>query len=433
MYDIVVIGSGPAGYTAALEAAKRQYKTALIEKNLNNLGGTCLNEGCIPLKGLLYYSGSVTDYLKIINIVSGKVNEIRKGLLSRLKNAGIEIMEGEAGFVSKDEITCSGKKITAKNFIIATGSKQKRIFNGKNVFGTKEIFGIKKIPSSVLIIGGGAAGCEYAAFFNKLGIDVTIVEMMPTLLPGEDGEVVRLLEKEFRKKRIKILTDSKIADIKENGKVLIQTHDGNVEADFEMIFEAAGRTASLDGLNPEIAGIEKTQKGFINVNCSMRTNVPNIYAAGDCIETPMLAYTAFAEAETAVKHIADENPEPIDYNFIPRIVFSSPQVGSVGFNEQKARMHKVEYNVYKYFFRANGKAAMEGRDTGFIKLIEDREEERIIGGFVTGDEIVDLINELSLIVNNRMKTQDVKKSIHVHPSYSEIIPETLRYGKQEPR
>lgn len=428
MYDIAIIGAGPAGYTAAFEAAKRKCKVILMEKNLNNLGGTCLNEGCIPLKGMLYYSEFIKDYNEILKVILNKKNILKNGLLSKLKNAGIEIIEGKAYFISKEEIICNDTKIKAKNFIIATGSRQKRVFNQNIVLDTKKIFELEKKPLSVLIIGGGVIGCEYASFFNKLGADVTIVEILPSLLYGEDEELVKNLEREFKKRKIKIFTDSKILQIKDNGNVLIQTQEGNNEFNFEKIFEATGRCAHIDELNLDAAGIKKTQNNFIDVNCSMRTNIHCIYAIGDCIETPMLAYTAFKEAEVAIKHIAGENPEPIDYNIIPKIVFSFPQIGSVGYNELKAQMHKIEYNVYKYFFKANGKAVMENKDTGFIKLIEDKEEGRIIGGFITGDEIVDIVNELSLIVSNRMKTEDIKKSIHVHPSYGEIIKEALNYG-----
>lgn len=428
MYDVVIIGSGPAGYTAAFEAAKRKYKVALIEKDLNSLGGTCLNEGCVPLKGLLHYSEFIRDYNEIIKTVSNKISIIQSGLLSRLKSSGIEIIEGKASFISKDAIKCGKKIINSKNFIIATGSKQKRIFNQQNVFDTKKVFKLNRKPSSVLIIGGGVIGCEYATFFNKLGIDVTIVEILDSLLYGEDEELIRTLEREFKKRGINVFTKSKVVEIKKNKEVTIQSEQETINLNFEAIFEATGRESFIDELNLESIGVEKTQNAFINVNCLLQTNIPNIYAIGDCIETPMLAYTAFKEAELAVKHIAGENSEPINYDFIPKIVFSSPQVGSIGFNEQKAQIHKVNYNVYKYFFKANGKAVMEGKDTGFVKLIEDKDEGRIIGGFIIGDEVVDIVNELSLIVNNRMKKEDIKKSIHVHPSYSEIIQETLKYG-----
>jgi dihydrolipoamide dehydrogenase len=429
MYDIVIIGSGPAGYTAALESAKRKYKVVLIEKDLHNLGGTCLNEGCIPLKGLLYYSKFLKDYNEIIKVVTDKIKKIREGLLVRLKNAGVDIIEGTASFISKDEIKCNDKNIKAKNFIIATGSAQKQIYNNPNVFNTKKIFNLTKTPFSVLIIGGGAIGCEYASFFNKMGTDTTIVEILPSLLYGEDEELVRTLEREFKKNKIKIFSNSKVAEIKKDGYITIDVNNEKVELKSDFIFEATGRKAQIDELNLDAIGVTKTQKGFIDVNCSMRTNIPNIYAAGDCIETPMLAYTAYAEAEVAVKHIAGENPDPIDYKFIPKIVFSFPQAGSIGFNEIKAQMHKINYNVYKYFFKANGKAVVEGCETGFIKLIEDKEEQRIIGGFVIGDEIVDMMNELSIMINNKIKIYDILKSVHVHPSYSEIIVEALKYGK----
>ena len=424
-YDIAIIGSGPAGYTAAFESVKNGLKTALIERDLNNIGGVCLNEGCIPLKGLLHYSAAVRDCAVIKETVRKKVETIKSGLSARLSK-GIDIINGSAKFISKNEIEAGNQTIESGFFMIAPGSSPKRIFNQPNVYSSEKIFNLDKPPKKVLLIGGGVIGCEYATFFNNIGTDVTIVEILDSIIFGEDDEAVRTLMREFKKKKIAVHDKSKIIDINNDNEVTIRKEDSEFKEIYDLIFETTGRIPNTENLGLDKAGVLVTGKGFIGVNRMMQTSAPNIYAAGDCIETPMLAYTAYREAETAVSHIVNKKTGPIDYVNMPRLVFSSPQVGSIGISEKEAKGNGGKCHIYKYFFKAIGKAVVEGKDSGFLKLIADNE--LIVGAAAVGDEIADIMNELSLIINNKIRVDDIKECMHIHPSYSEIIIDALNYG-----
>lgn len=420
-FDLVIIGSGPAGHTAALEAAKKKIKTALIERDMNKFGGVCLNEGCIPLKGLLYHSHHEKDYLKIRDSVMQKVSQIKAGLLSRVKNLGVEIIGGEAKFVSAGEIEVKGEKITAKNFIIAAGSVPKKLF-GKEVFTSEKAFELSSAPAKVLIIGGGVIGCEYASFFSNIGCAVTLAEAMDSLIPGEDEEVSRTLAREFKKKKINVQTGAKVAV---NGA---EAEIGGVKDKYDIIFETTGRKPNLEPLNLQAAGVALTQRGFIKTDALMKTGAKGIYACGDCVETPMLAYTASKEAEIAVGAIAGENPAPADYVNCPKIVFSCPQAGSAGLTEKQAKEAGINFIVKKYFFKAIGKAVVESKDAGFIKILIDPAKDTVIGAAGVGDELCEVMNELAVIIKSKIKVKDLLEVMHVHPSYAEIIIECLKYG-----
>jgi dihydrolipoamide dehydrogenase len=428
-YDIAIIGSGPAGYTAAFEAVKYKMKTAIIERDPGRLGGVCLNEGCIPLKGLLHYSHTMKDYAAIRELVMGRTDQIRSGLASRIKGQGIEIIPGAASFVSPGEISVSGEKIRAKHFLIATGSSPKKIFDYPNVHTSGKIFEMDKTPGRVLIIGGGVVGCEYASFLAGIGVSVDIVEVLDSLLYGEDEEAVRVLVREFRKMGITVYTKSRVTEITAGNEVLI-AGDKQVRQTYDLIFETTGRRPNTAGLGLDAAGVKLTEKGFISVDASMRTSSPAIYAAGDCIDSPMLAYTASREAEVAVRHMATGTSEPMQYDLMPKLVFSTPQVGSVGCCGKIPGERSGSQAVYKFFFKALGKAVMEGRDSGFIKMVADESGETIAGAAVVGDEITDIMNQLALIVARRVKISEIRECMFVHPSYSEIILEALHYGRQ---
>jgi len=427
-FDLAIIGSGPAGYTAALEAAKHRLKTALVEKDPAMLGGVCLNEGCIPLKGLLYYSIHEKDYFKIKDDVMKRARQIQAGLKSRLEMHKIEIINAEARFVSSTELEAGDRKIRAKYYIVATGSSAKRIFDRPNVFSSEKIFSLDAVPQKALIIGGGVIGCEYASFLKNVGVEVTVVEVMDTILFGEDEEAVRTISREFKKKGIRLLEKSKVKEITNDNTVILKTPDSEINEKFDMIFEATGRKPNTEIIGLGKAGVKLTKNKFVEVNASMQTNVPNIYAAGDCIETPMLAYTAYKEAETAVSHIAEGKAGNIDYAVIPKLVFSMPQLGSIGISEKTAKEKNMDCKIYKYFFKAIGKAAVEGKDSGFIKIMTDKATGVIFGASAVGEEIADMMNELSVIVKNKMTVQQVVDAVHIHPSYSEIITEALNYG-----
>jgi dihydrolipoamide dehydrogenase len=428
MYDIVIIGSGPAGHTAALVAAKLRLKTAIIEREPQKFGGVCLNEGCIPLKGLLHYSIHEKDYNSIRGNVMQRVNFIKEGLKSRMQHAGIDIIEGEAKFISASEVEVSGKKISSKNFIIAVGSSAKKVFNNPAVLSPEKIFELDEAPKKALIIGGGVIGCEYASFLNNIGVSVEIVEVMDSILFGEDEEAVRTLGREFKKKKIRLYEKSEVTGISTDRTVTIKSGDSIITDRYDMIFEAIGRRPNTGRLGLEAAGVAMDEKGFIRVNGNMQTNVPNIYAAGDCIPTPMLAYTASRESEAAVLHTAGEWSSTIDYENMPKLVFSRPQFGAIGIMEKNAKETGIKYKVFKYFFKAIGKAVVEGNESGFIKLITDSDRNLVIGAVGVGDELTEIMNELSVIIKAKVDIGVLKECMHVHPSYSEIIIEALNFG-----
>ncbi len=429
-YDLVIIGSGPAGYTAAFEAARHNMKTAVIERDLSRLGGVCLSEGCIPLKGLLYHAKGGGNYATIRDTVMKRVEQIRSGLKSRISSQGIELIQGDAAFISPREISVSGEKLAARFFLIASGSSPKRLFDSKNVFTSEKIFNLDPVPANVLLIGGGVIGCEYASFLASVGVRVEIAEILDSLLYGEDEEAVRTLGREFKKKDIVVHEKTRVTKIGPGGDVVMNEGGREIRGTFDMIFETTGRAPNTAGLGLDLAGVTVSGKGFISVNGNMQTSAGNIYAAGDCIDSPMLAYTAYKEAETAVAHMCGNSCEPVDYDSMPRLVFSSPQVGSVGVGESVLKKQNKNCRIYKYFFRALGKAVMEGHDAGFVKLFEDADSGSILGASAVGDEIADIINQLALIVGSGMKASDIRKRMFVHPSYSEIILEALQYGKQ---
>jgi dihydrolipoamide dehydrogenase len=428
-YDLVIIGSGPAGYNAAFEAVRYKMKTAIVERDLTRLGGVCLSEGCIPLKGLLFHARGGGDYASIRDTVMKRVEQIRAGLKSRLQSQGIDLVQGEASFISRDEIAVAGETIRAKHFIVAVGSRPKRLFDRADVHTSEKIFALDPVPGRALLVGGGVIGCEYASFLSAVGVKVEIAEILDSILFGEDEEAVRTLGREFKKKGIVVHEKTRIMEIGSGGDVLMKEGDREIRGTFDMIFETAGRRPGTEGLGLDAAGVKVSEKGFILTNEHLQTSTVSIYAAGDCIDTPMLAYTAYKEAETAVRHMATGESGPIDYSSMPRLVFSAPQVGSVGLGEAAVKIQNLEHRVYKYFFRALGKAVMEGHDAGFIKMIEDSSG-AIIGASAVGHEITDIMNQLAMIVSGKIKTSEIKKCMFVHPSYSEIIMEALLYGRQ---
>ena len=318
--------------------------------------------------------------------------------------------------------------LTANKFLIAAGSSPRKIFKTEEVFTSEKIFSLEEKPKRVLIIGGGVIGCEYASFFSAIGSDVTVVEMMDSILPGEDPEVISALSREFKKKKIRVFTGAK-AEIFPGKEALVRSASGEIREPFDAVFEATGRKPNLNSLDLASARVELTEKGFIRTNLFMQTSESHIYAAGDCIETPMLAYTASKEAETAAAHMAGKIPEPADYASMPRLTFSMPQAGSVGLSEKDAAGAGIPVSIYIYFFKAIGKAVVEGKDAGFVKIIADSSNSRIIGASAVGDEIADTINELAVIIRNRLTVDEVLESVHIHPSYSEIITEALLFGK----
>ncbi len=422
-YDLIIIGSGPAGISAAFLAAKNNVKTLLIEKKPDNLGGVCLNAGCIPLKGFIYYSKFEKDYSLIKEKIFNKIKILRDGLKSRLLNYGIQIINAEAKFISANEVAADGKIFKAKNIIIATGSDIKRVFNDENVFSFEKLYNLQDDFKRILIIGAGPAGLEFASFFNNLNKDVTLIEIMPFVLPWMDKESVNYYVRKLKEKNIKLLLESKIEKISKDKEVLITTGENKIKEKFDVIIEAAGRKPETEKLFLKNAGIKTDEKGFIIVNENYQTAAENIYAVGDCINTPMLAYIASKEGEIAMQYILTGEKNKIEYDKIPKIVFSTPQAGSVG-----EIITDENTKTYKYFFKANGKAFIEGNDAGFLKIFVDKKKNIIKGACIIGDEIAEILNALSIIIKNEISTKSIKNTIFLHPSYGEIILETLENG-----
>src|ERR1700741_691203 len=396
-YDIIVIGSGPGGYVTAIRASQLGFKTAIIEKE--SLGGICLNWGCIPTKALLK-SAQVYEYLQhakdygisadnIKADFSGIVKRSRdvadgmsKGVQFLMKKNKIDVISG-MGKVKpgkKVEVTAADGKITvydAKNIIIAVGARSRQLPNlpqdGKKIIGYREAMVLPKLPKTMVVVGSGAIGSEFAYFYATMGTKVTVVEFLPNIVPVEDEEVSKQLEKSFKKIGIEIMTEASVESVDTKGdvcKVNVKTKTGNVTLDAEIVLSAVGIQANIENLGLEAVGIA-TDKGKIVTDKYYATNVPGYYAIGDCVAGQALAHVASAEGITCVEKIAGHHPEPINYNNIPGCTYCQPEVASVGYTEKAAKEAGYEIKVGKFPFTASGKAKAAGTPEGFVKVIFD--------------------------------------------------------------
>lgn len=455
-YNAVVIGGGPAGYTAALRLAEltgasNDKNICLIDEVQDKIGGTCLNEGCIPVKSLAE-SAAVYHHIKNSSVFgldadvkkcdpaklaeSGKANilQLKNGILSLLKNAGVEVLYGKASFMDSKKlniVTASGpSEVTADKVIIATGSVPKAVpvfpVNGRNILFSQDLLSLNRIPEKLLVIGGGAIGCEFASIYNRFGAEITIVEMLPHLLPSEDEDVSRALEREFQKKGITVITDGKVKSLKESNGVVeavIVSGEEKQMVSFDTALVAAGRTPNISTLDLENAGVA-VENGFIKVNKDMMTNVPGIYAAGDVVNSPAYAHTASREGTIAAESCAGKRITGVNYRNIPRIVFTDPQVASAGMDEKTAAASGKEIEVLKKFFKSNGKAVILKDTAGFVKIIAEKESGKILGASVIGPMATELIHELCLAIGNGLTVGQVGEIVHGHPTLSELTGDT---------
>ncbi|WP_462268687.1 dihydrolipoyl dehydrogenase [Desulfobacter sp.] len=442
-HEAVVIGAGPGGYEAALQLAKAGIKTLIIEQVETRIGGTCLNEGCIPTKNYLrsaeYFSKasffkengldidvSGLDLARLKNRTDLLKNELRSGMLWMMKQAGIAFLYGTAHFVDDKTIEVAGEKITFDKCIIATGSQVKALpllpIDGKNIISSREIFELEKLPESIAIIGGGTIGCEFATFFNAFGVDVTLVEYLAQLVPSEDADIAADLMRRFKKQRINVLTASFVQKVhqKEDG---VELHISGQMQDIircETVLCATGRIPYTQGLGIENCSVKVNEKGFIEVNESFQTANKNIYAVGDCIETIAYAHTAYAEAKIAAQNIRNHSSE-VNSHVTPSVVFSHPAIGSCGVKEKEAKEKGFDIEVKKAFFKANPKAKIEGDDSGFAKIIVCANSGEILGCSIIGAGAVEIIHEMVLAVEKKIKMEEFKGMIHAHPTLSEIL------------
>ncbi|MDD2689053.1 MAG: dihydrolipoyl dehydrogenase [Candidatus Omnitrophica bacterium] len=429
MYDLTIIGGGWAGFNAGLKARELGLKTCLIEKKA--LGGTCLNAGCIPTKTLIQsakiYSltkksdtfGIETrdlriNFKKIQDRKNKIIQQLHSGMQFMLK--GIDFKTQGAQIISPEEIRIGEESIKTKFILIATGSKPIELkgleFDSQRILSSDDILNLEDIPTSLLIIGGGVIGCEFANLFSNLGSEVTIAEKMPQLLPGEDKDIAKKIEAVFKKKGIKINTntDAHSLDLK----------------DYKLILVCVGRIAKIDALGLEKIGVS-LDKTRVITDEYLKTNIPNIYAAGDCTSKVMLAHFAAYQGSVAAENIAHpQNPLKADNTNIPNCIFTEPQIASIGLKEEEAASKGIDINIKKFDFLGSGMARILDETDGFIKIISDNKTDGILGASIIGPGATELIGILTLAVSTHLKVSEIRKTIFAHPTLSETIGEAIK-------
>ncbi len=456
-YKLIVIGSGPGGYVAAIRAAQLGIKTAIVERA--EIGGICLNWGCIPTKALMkslevYETAksaakfgvrveNVTpDFEKIIQRSRNVAKQVSKGVEFLLKKNGIDVIAGHGRILDPNTVEVnlnSGetKQFSAQYIILATGAKSRQLpgltIDGQKIWGYRHMLTPAFLPENLMIVGSGATGVELGMFYAAMGSKVTIVEMLPRVVPQEDEEISAEVEKILKRKRIKILTNTTVTRTDSSGEklyVTLRTGDTEQTVETDVMFLAIGISPNIENIGLNKVGI-KTERNRIVVDEFYRTNVPNIYAIGDIINTPALAHVASAEGITAVEHIAGLNPKPIDYNIIPAGIFIHPQVAHVGITEQQAKEKGIKYRIGKFPYSALGKATATGSRDGFVKLIFNADDDRLIGAHIIGENATDMIGELVVAMNTNATAKQIIKSIHPHPTLSEAIMEAAAGSHNE--
>jgi dihydrolipoamide dehydrogenase len=456
-YDVIVIGSGPGGYVAAIRASQLGLKTAVVEKA--ELGGVCLNWGCIPTKALLKsaqvfeyihhakdygieVSGAKHDFTAVVKRSRDVANGMSKGIAFLMKKNKIDVIAGYGKLAGngKVEVTdAAGAKAIhdAKHIILATGARSRELPNikidGKKVIGYREAMVLPQQPKSIVVMGSGAIGCEFAYFYNAMGTKVTIVEYMPNILPIEDEEVSKEVAKSFKKSGIEIMTGAAVESVDTSGngcKVKVKAADGIKEIEADIVLSAVGIQTNLENLGLEALGV-KTDKGKVLVDDFYATNIKGVYAIGDIVKGPALAHVSSAEGIICVEKIAGHHPEPLNYNNIPGCTYCSPEVASVGYTEKAAKEAGYEIKVGKFPFSASGKASAAGAKEGFIKLIFDAKYGEFLGAHMVGANVTEMIAEV--VVARKLETtgMEIIKSVHPHPTMSEAIMEAAAqaYGE----
>lgn len=444
-FDLCVIGGGPGGYVAAIRAGQRGLSVALIEKN--HLGGACLNVGCIPTKTLLAgtdvyekalksaefgvdISGTITpNWPKMLERKDDVIGKLRGGVSSLLKAAGVTVFSGVATFLSRKEVMVlsgkdAGAKITAKNVMIATGSESLFpgfIPRGPRVMTSTEILDIKEIPKSLLVLGGGVIGCEFACLFAALGTKVTVVEMLPTILPLLDREVTRLLTVKMKTAGVTIMTGEAMDNIKTT-KTGVSGKVGSTTLKADYLLVSIGRRPVTSELNLAATGVKVDERGWIPVDEYCRTNINNIYAIGDIGGHIWLAHLASAMGISAVENICGNRSE-FSYNLVPSCIFTSPEIGMLGLTEEQCKEQNINYKVGKFPFAALGKAMAINDTDGFCKIIADGETDQVLGVHIVGPHATDLIAEAGPAMQLEITARELGKVIHAHPTLGEALME----------
>jgi dihydrolipoamide dehydrogenase len=450
-YDVAVIGSGPGGYVAAIRCAQLGLKTAIIEK-YNVLGGTCLNVGCIPSKALLdsshHYEDAIKNFeehgieipgdiklnfKKMIERKSSVVEMTTKGIEFLMSKNKIDVYTGTGSFKDATHIVISGEKeevIEAKNTIIATGSKPSSLpfikLDKERVITSTEALSLTEVPKHLLVIGGGVIGLELGQVYHRLGAEVSVIEYLDRIIPTMDAAQSKELTKVMKKQGIKFFTSHKVSAVSKEGKEVIVTatdkNDKEVTFKGDYCLVSVGRRPFTEGLKADNAGVKITERGMVEVNDQLQTNVKNIYAIGDVVRGAMLAHKASEEGTMVAEIIAGQKPH-LNYNLIPGVVYTWPEVASVGKTEEQLKEEKVEYKSGQFPMRALGRARASGDIDGFVKILSDKKTDEVLGVHMVGARVADLIAEAVVAMEYRASAEDIARMSHAHPTYAEAVKE----------
>ena len=457
-YDLIVVGSGPGGYVAAIRAAQLGMNVGVVEKE--NLGGICLNWGCIPTKSLLK-SAQALEYAKHAAdygvSISGEIKPDFDAMIKRSRDVAdgmskgiqylftknkIEILNGFGRLIDKNSVEVTdetGKRTlhSTKNIILATGARSRELPNleqdGEKIIGYREAMTLPRQPKSMVVVGSGAIGSEFAYFYQSIGTEVTLVEFLPNVVPNEDEEVSKTLERSFKKMKMKVFTSASVESVDTSEKlckVTVKTKKGEEIIEAEIVLSAVGIAPNLENIGLEDLGIV-LEKGKVKVNEFYQTNIESVFAIGDIIAGPALAHVASAEGIVCVEKIAGLNPHPIDYSNIPGCTYTNPEISSLGMTEQKAKEAGHEIKVGKFPFSASGKASASGQKDGFVKLIFDAKYGELLGAHMIGANVTEMIAELVVAKKLEITGHELIKSIHPHPTMSEAIMEAAAAAYDE--
>ena len=446
-YDLIVIGGGPAGYVGAIRAAELGAKVALVERA--ELGGTCLNWGCIPTKALLK-SAQVYHYCRSAKsfgvVVEGEVKADLKAMAARsrqvaqttgrgvemlLKRSGVEVITGSATLLSANEVQVGEATYKAKNILLATGASPREVpsipIDHQFVLSSRDALVLEELPETMVVVGSGAIGSEFAFLYASLGVKVTVVEYMPQFMPLLDAEVSAAAERAFRRQRVTVMTDTAVKGVSVvDGKCVVEVEQKGEAKQIvaDKVLSAVGIKSNIEALNLDKVGVQ-VERDKIVVDSEFRTSVSTIFAVGDIIASPALAHIASAEAVNCVERIFGQNPPAIDYALTPACIFTTPEIASVGLTEEQAQKQGVEYKVARYNFASSGKAAAAGDRDGFIKLLFNNEH-KLIGAHIIGANVVEMLGEPSVAITMGATAEDLARTIHAHPSLYEGIYEAAK-------